>query len=220
VRKIILQLFPQIKGLFENTTYGSEWQDRWTKELRICSTELFERYFIMDVPEGEISQFEIDKLLSATSDKNVFAQLLEEYLKNGRIKKVLLRLEDYTDTFNLDYAQNIIIPLFDISDRLPEETVGFLDTDTDMHIMRIIYHYLKRVDDKAKRSAILKEAIKARGSSYSDYRDPAGKEGGYQKKFKAYQQTGKPCQKRDGGIIQKIKVGGRSGHFCPIHQRM
>ena len=161
VKKIIYQLFPQIKGLFENMHYGSDSQDRWTKELKICSAELFDRYFILDVPEGEISQFEIDKLLSATQDKSQFAQTIEEYLKNGKIKKVLARLEDYIDTFNLDYALNIIIPLLDISDRLPEENAGFFDTDSDVHIMRIIYHYLKRIEDKAKRSAILKEAIKS-----------------------------------------------------------
>lgn len=160
VRRIIFQLFPQIKGLFGNMHYGNDWQSRWTKELRICSTELFDRYFILDVPEGELSQFEIDKLLNAMNDKDAFAQLLEEYLKNGRIKKVLARLEDYTDILSLDYAQNIIIPLFDISDKLPEETVGFLGIGSDMHIMRIIYHYLKRVDDKVKRSSIFKEAIK------------------------------------------------------------
>lgn len=161
VKKIIYQLFPQIKGLFENMHCGSnDWQDGWTKELRICSTELFDRYFILDVPEGEISQFEIDKLLSATQDKSQFAQTIEEYLKNGKIKKVLARLEDYIDTFNPDYALNIIIPLLDISDRLPEESAGFFDTGSDMHIMRIVYHYLKRIEDKAKRSAILKEAIK------------------------------------------------------------
>jgi predicted KAP-like P-loop ATPase len=160
VKNIIFQLFPPVKGLFENMNYGSDWQDRWTKELRICSTELYDRFFILDVPEGELSQFEIDKLLEATASKDSFAQLLEEYLKNGKIRKVLSRLEDYTDTFNLEYALNIIIPLIDISDRLPDETVGFLDTGSDMHIMRVIYHYLKRIPDKAKRSAILKEAIK------------------------------------------------------------
>lgn len=160
VKNIIFQLFPQVKGLFENMNYGSDWQDRWTKEIRICSMELYDRFFILDVPEGELSQFEIDKLLEATADKDSFAQLLEEYLKNGKIRKVLSRLEDYTDTFNLEYALNIIIPLIDISDRLPDETVGFLDTGSDMHIMRVIYHYLKRIPEKAKRSAILKEAIK------------------------------------------------------------
>lgn len=67
---------------------------------------------------------------------------------------------------------------------------------------------------------VLAKAIKARGSSFIDYRDAYGAKGNYQNKMLAYQQTGKKCQKKDGGIIAKIKVGGRSGHYCPIHQKM
>ena len=161
VKEMIFHLFPQVKGLYGNVHYGSESQSGWTKELRICSTELFDRYFILDVPEGELSQFEINKLLNAiSSDKNTFSQLLEEHLKNGRIKKVLMRLEDYKESLDLVYAQNLIIPLLDISDKLPDETVAFFDTRSDMHIMRIIYHYLKRIEDKQNRSSVLKEAIK------------------------------------------------------------
>lgn len=67
---------------------------------------------------------------------------------------------------------------------------------------------------------ILKKAIKARGSSYIDYRDAFGKKGKYQEMHYAYQQTGKMCRKKDGGAIKKIKMAGRSAHFCPIHQKM
>jgi formamidopyrimidine-DNA glycosylase len=35
----------------------------------------------------------------------------------------------------------------------------------------------------------------------------------------AYQMTGTKCKKRDGGIIQKIKISGRAAHFCPVHQK-
>jgi formamidopyrimidine-DNA glycosylase len=67
---------------------------------------------------------------------------------------------------------------------------------------------------------ILKKAIKARGSSYIDYRDAFGREGNYQKMHYAYQQTGMKCKKRDGGVIKKIRIGGRSAHFCPVHQKL
>lgn len=162
VKEIMLHLFPQIRRLYSKTEghYGSSWQEKWRAELRICSSDLFDRYFILDVPEGELSQYEIDSLIDATSDQQAFAMLLAEHLDKGAIGKVLLRLTDYTGSFNLDYTQNIIIPLIDISDRLPEEIVGFLGTGMDMQIMRIIYHYLKRIEDKAKRSNSLKEAIK------------------------------------------------------------
>ncbi len=66
---------------------------------------------------------------------------------------------------------------------------------------------------------ILKRAIKARGSSYIDYRDAFGGKGSYQKTRLAYQMTGTKCKKKDGGIIEKIKIGQRSAHFCPVHQK-
>ncbi|MBU6370648.1 MAG: bifunctional DNA-formamidopyrimidine glycosylase/DNA-(apurinic or apyrimidinic site) lyase [Patescibacteria group bacterium] len=67
---------------------------------------------------------------------------------------------------------------------------------------------------------ILRESLAVGGDSQSDYRNPLGKKGGYQNIHKAYRQTGKPCPKRDGGIIKRILVGGRSAHFCPKHQEV
>jgi formamidopyrimidine-DNA glycosylase len=67
---------------------------------------------------------------------------------------------------------------------------------------------------------VLIKAIKARGSSYIDYRDALGKMGNYQTMHYAYQMDGTKCKKKDGGIIKKIKIGQRSAHFCPVHQKL
>lgn len=67
---------------------------------------------------------------------------------------------------------------------------------------------------------ILKKAINLKGDSMDDYRLPSGEKGGYQNVQKAYQQTGKKCRKKDGGIIRRIKLGGRSAHFCSVHQKI
>ncbi|MBI4117266.1 MAG: DNA-formamidopyrimidine glycosylase [Parcubacteria group bacterium] len=77
---------------------------------------------------------------------------------------------------------------------------------------------LKEIFSSTKK--ILQKAIKYRGDSVDDYRLPSGEKGRYQKIQNAYQQTGKKCKKGDGGIIQRLKVGGRSAHFCPKHQRL
>ena len=66
---------------------------------------------------------------------------------------------------------------------------------------------------------ILKKAIEARGTSDSDYRDPSGKKGHYQDILYVYGLEGEKCQKKDGGVIARLKVGGRSAHFCPVHQK-
>jgi formamidopyrimidine-DNA glycosylase len=61
---------------------------------------------------------------------------------------------------------------------------------------------------------ILREAIRLRGSSISDYVDLDGGRGEFQQKHRAYQHDGKKCF-RCGTIIRRIIVAGRSTHFCP-----
>lgn len=91
------------------------------------------------------------------------------------------------------------------------------------------YHPLKRVESLKEKDLkkiynsmkkVLNKAIKYQGDSVDDYRLPSGKKGRYQEVQNAYQQTGKKCKKRDGGIIQRLKIAARSAHFCPKHQKI
>ncbi len=74
---------------------------------------------------------------------------------------------------------------------------------------------LKRIYSAMQR--VLKKAVKLRGTSISDYRDIYGNSGSYAGKRYAYQRTGKPCQ-RCQSLIRRIKLGGRSAHYCPVCQ--
>jgi len=66
---------------------------------------------------------------------------------------------------------------------------------------------------------ILVKALKLRGTSTSDYRDTAGKEGGYTDYRLVYQREGEPCQ-RCKTKIKRVKIGGRSAHFCSRCQKL
>lgn len=65
---------------------------------------------------------------------------------------------------------------------------------------------------------ILKKAIKYQGSSVKYYLDACGKKGKYLKYHKVYQKEGEKCF-HCHGIIKRIKLGGRSAHFCPACQK-
>lgn len=67
--------------------------------------------------------------------------------------------------------------------------------------------------------SILRKAIKLRGTSVADFRDTAGKKGGYGNVVLAYRRTGLPC-KRCQTPIKRVKIGGRSAHFCPKCQKL
>ena len=122
--------------------------------------------------------------------------------KKGKIKTVLMDQSIFAGIGNI-YSDEIlwlagIHPLRQVSSLTQKE--------------------LKSIFTSTKK--ILKKAIEARGTSDSDYRDPSGNKGGYQKMLYVYGLEGEKCQKKDGGIITRLKIGGRSAHFCPVHQKM
>lgn len=61
---------------------------------------------------------------------------------------------------------------------------------------------------------ILKEAIQAKGTSADSYLDAYGQEGNFLKKLKVYGREDEKCVKCKGKV-KRIKIGGRSAHFCP-----
>ncbi len=66
---------------------------------------------------------------------------------------------------------------------------------------------------------ILKKAVKLRGTSISDFRDTSGKVGFYGEIRKVYAREGEKCP-RCGKAIQRVKIGGRSAHYCPKCQKV
>jgi formamidopyrimidine-DNA glycosylase len=68
---------------------------------------------------------------------------------------------------------------------------------------------------------ILRKGIDFGGDSMSDYRNLDGEAGKFQLQHEAYRRTGKPCRKKScAGTIARLKIGGRSAHFCPVHQKI
>ena len=65
--------------------------------------------------------------------------------------------------------------------------------------------------------AVLREAIRHRGSSISDYRDGEGKRGEFQQRFQVYDREGEPCRVCRATICRDTQ-GGRSSFFCPTCQ--
>lgn len=65
---------------------------------------------------------------------------------------------------------------------------------------------------------VLQDSINARGTTFSDFRDVSGVNGNYGGIAWVYDRKGKPCRVCNG-MIERVKLGGRSAHFCPTCQR-
>lgn len=65
---------------------------------------------------------------------------------------------------------------------------------------------------------VLTDAIRARGTTFSDFRDARGEAGGFEPRLEVYGREGKPCVKC-GRPIERIVFGNRSAFLCPRCQR-
>lgn len=75
---------------------------------------------------------------------------------------------------------------------------------------------LKKIYQSMKK--ILEEAIEVKGESISDFRRISGEKGGFDPLRKVYRKEGEKCN-RCGTIIKRVKLAGRSVHFCPSCQK-
>ncbi|MBX4215521.1 bifunctional DNA-formamidopyrimidine glycosylase/DNA-(apurinic or apyrimidinic site) lyase [Candidatus Parcubacteria bacterium] len=119
----------------------------------------------------------------------------------GRIKQVLMDQTVIAGIGNI-YSDEMLF----LAGLYPEERVANL-TEKDF---RALYAAMHRV---------LKHGIDFGGDSTSDYRNIHGERGAFQERHQVYRRTGKPCVMRGcKGVILRKKVGGRSAHYCAIHQ--
>ncbi|WP_342477623.1 P-loop NTPase fold protein [Paenibacillus sp. FSL H7-0350] len=167
IEDITIFLFPQLKNILErgSLSYGPEWQSKWAKELKVCSSRHFESFFAF-IPGGdeeEISTYEMKKILNASQNLIEFELILNLYTTNGKIRKVLRDMQNYTDSFDDIPAENtviIILALFNISDGLPQVQDSVLDFKPDMNVSRIIHQLFERQKERQEHNfEILKSTI-------------------------------------------------------------
>lgn len=65
---------------------------------------------------------------------------------------------------------------------------------------------------------VLLASIEARGTTFSDFRDISGINGNYGKVAWVYGRNGEICR-NCGTLIERLKMAGRSAHFCPLCQQ-
>ncbi len=165
VGEVLTQLFPPIQWVFGGLGYGPGFEGEWYRDLRVCHPNVFDRYFHLTIPEGDISQAELDQLLSLVDDRQGLVAEFHALNQRGLLSVALDRLEAYKEKIDLRHAVPFITALFDIGDELPDESADFF-LGPDMHASRIIHWYLKRENDSTERARLLKEAVKTTTGLY------------------------------------------------------
>ncbi|AZR73722.1 DNA-formamidopyrimidine glycosylase [Anoxybacter fermentans] len=164
-------------------------------ELRFIEVRKFGRMFL--IPENQLEKaggF-------ATLGPEPLKMTMDEFkagLKNrkGKIKSLLLNQEFIAGVGNI-YADEALF----LSKIHPERTVDTLSEEEK----ELLFSAIQQV---------LNIGIENRGTTKRDYVDAFGQAGKNQNYLKVYGREGEKCY-TCGTEILRIKVGGRSSHYCP-----
>jgi predicted KAP-like P-loop ATPase len=168
IKRLLIRIFPKFGTAFGGNHYGPEWEAEWRKKLRICSPDIFPIYFRLAVPEGEISNIEIQSILALTKNRESFKNKLLELSKqhrydgSTRLSAFLERMVDYVEEIPKGDIPEILQAFFEVGDKLllPEdEKVGLFSHGNDIRISRIILRLLKRYETQNERFKLLKKTF-------------------------------------------------------------
>lgn len=167
------------------------------QELRFNNVRKLGRVYLVD-DEDEI----VGKLGPEPLDDDFtpadFATLLSA--RRGKIKPLLLNQRFMAGVGNI-YADETLFA----AHIHPERRAGTLTAEEIVDLYRAIRQ-------------VLAQGIQNRGTTFSNYLDTEGREGGNQEYLRVFRRTDQPCP-RCGTPIERTVVGGRGTYFCPRCQK-
>lgn len=160
LKEFLKRVFPKLESMYSNMGYGHDSLASWRRSGRVCSPDVFDTYFRLSIPKGELSQNEIEAIIGLATDENAFTESLMKLKEDGRIVRFLERLEDYTrEAIPLECIPAIVKALMNIGDQFPEGKQGMFETDTPMRILRIFYQLGQRYEDQVQRFELFRDAV-------------------------------------------------------------
>lgn len=160
VQALLGEMFPPVTPDFADRQSINSQNDGWFRDLRVCHVELFDRYFQLDLLEGEMSQADTERLLASLSNRESARAELLALQDRGLLVTALERLNRYVKTLAPECAEPAIIALCDVSDGLPEGVPDPMVNDPMLNAWNFCYALLRRVKEPAERARILEVAIR------------------------------------------------------------
>ena len=219
VTAALIDLFPLAGWAWGGTNYGDGFYERWVLQRRVGTDIHFDKYFYLAAPRGDLTQGELDAFVVATASREKVRTEIQRYKADGRIERLLLRLEYEKDRVPIENASSFFTALLDEGDELPERT-GFGGIDADMHLARVVYWYLRRLDEVSLRERVLRDAIENTTGLYApchivSMEEP--REGANSRRERAISLEALP--EFEDLCVQKIRAAAESGALLD-HRRM
>ena len=120
-RRLLQALFPRVKGVFGNMGYGTDWDGRWAREQRVCSTHYFDRYFSYAVPLGDVPDQQLRRVIevAAASDDRTLVEILSDFREPAAAARLVEKLQMHAPALRPPTAPRLALAIARIGAMFP-----------------------------------------------------------------------------------------------------
>jgi hypothetical protein len=146
VKEMLQELFPQLKHIYSNYSYSSEYYHEFARAKRICTVGYFDRYFSYTVEEGDIPDKYFDQFLAGleTCDIEEVISELDGIALRYSPFEFMQKLRLNIPSLNEIQSKNLAKALAKTGDNMQTEE-GFFFTSAFAQSTIIIVMLIKRV---------------------------------------------------------------------------
>lgn len=156
ILRLLKSMFPKLEAVYGNTHYGSEWEKSWAEAQRICSSTYFQRYFTYAVPEDDIPDRTIAKLIETSSEgavadiTNLLGQLLTSQNADRLIRKLRSRASSIAQKPSITLAGALLL----YSDRYPNPENLYNFSNPFAQAAMLLSDLIQNIADKTERVSL------------------------------------------------------------------
>lgn len=154
IQRLLLVLFPRLGAFVGGMSYGSDWNETWEREQRVCSSAYFDRYFSYAIPARDVSDVFVSAFLERVrTDPGATEKSLQELAEKGALSRFIDKLRRQEDHITEPAASQLALMLARNGAVLPRER-GMLMSDITFRQAAILVRNLVRqtpvVSDREK----------------------------------------------------------------------
>lgn len=169
IREVIKQLFPKVKDLYSNNhtntySYNFDLQQEsdCRKKLRVCSKDIFDKYFSLSLPSTSLSIKSVDDFLSS-NNVTEYTNKLKNFQKQDKLKLLLKQLPDHLNNLANQQFENMLVSIFNFTEDITDKR-SFNTDNIDFLTSSLAWQILKRIYEK-ERTEFLKKILNSTNNS-------------------------------------------------------
>lgn len=160
-KDLLQELFPRLKGILSNVTYGPDWDERWAKEQRVSSRQYFSRYFSYAIPEGDISDQELEHLIERSKKESlsVIASEMRQLIGDRSADTFILKLRQRAKALPSDISRNLSLAIAGTGDIFPKPEILYSFSTPFSQAGILVHQLVNNIPKSEGRFDITKEIV-------------------------------------------------------------